>query len=205
MKAGAFGIDWNYHPGHIANITHSATGFYTDGPVHAYHMAWALIWMYQSIPTMDLRQDPPVPWTPKSFGFSQRQFGLGLGLAFGADVLEARGEITRAQRAQLQEALALAFLGVAERYRPDQWQRRTVDDEAHRSADNFETMDYVAHYVPRNQHNEAWCEWGYQADCYYERIKDLKDSGLLTSSTLNRLVNWAAGVWPRGEWAALRP
>ena len=205
VKAGAFGIDWNYHPGHIANITHSATGFYTDGPVHAYHMAWALIWMYQSIPTMDLRQDPPVPWTPKSFGFSQRQFGLGLGLAFGADVLEARGEITRAQRAQLQEALALAFLGVAERYRPDQWQRRTVDDEAHRSADNFETMDYVAHYVPRNQHNEAWCEWGYQADCYYERIKDLKDSGLLTSSTLNRLVNWAAGVWPRGEWAALRP
>lgn len=69
---------------------------------------------------------------------------------------------TLAERAQLQEALALAFLGMAERYRSDQWVRRTADDDAHRTASNFETMNYVAHCVPPNQHVEAWCEWGYR-------------------------------------------
>ncbi len=197
--------NWNYHPGHIANTAYGATGFYSDGPLHTYRMAWALIWMYQSVPTMDWRQDPPTQWMPSTFGFFQRQYGLGLDLVFGADIQEARGLITRGERAQLQEALALAFLGVAERYRPDQWVRRTVDDDANRTASNFETMDYVAHYVPPNQHVEGWCEWGYQADCYYERIKNMKDSGLLTPGTMTRLVNWAAGVWPRGEWAVLRP
>ena len=94
---------------------------------------------------------------------------------------------------------------MAERYRPGQWVRRTVDDDAHRDTSNFETMAYVAHYVPPNQHVEGWCKWGYQADCYYERIKNLKDSGLLTTATMNRVVDWAQGVWPKGEWSHLRP
>jgi hypothetical protein len=197
-KAGAFGIDWNYHPGHIAGMARTAP----NAPYHAYRMAWALIWMYQSIPLQDWRTTPPVPWTPQSFGFSQRQFGQGLDLVYGSAELEARGDITRAERAQLQESMALAFLGVAERYRPEQWVRRVADDDAHRSADNFETANYVAHFVPN--HVEGWCEWGYQADCYYERIKNLKESGLVAPTTLTRLVNWAAGVWPKGEWAKLR-
>jgi hypothetical protein len=165
-------------------------------------MAWSLIGMYQSIPLQDWRTSPPSPWTPSTFGFSQRQFGQGLDLVFGADVLEARGEISRAERAQLQEAVTLAFLGVAERYRPDQWIRRAADTDANRTADNFETVNYVARFVPN--HVEGWCEWGYQADCYYERVKNLKESGLLTPATMTRVINWAAGVWPKGEWAKLR-
>ena len=48
-------------------------------------------------------------------------------------------------------------------------------------------------------------ERGYQADAYYLRIKTLKDRGYVTPSTLNRLVDWGASIWPKGNWQALRP
>jgi hypothetical protein len=202
-RAASFGIDWNYHPGHISNVQRGATGFYTDGPAHAYHWAWAVLWLYQAVPQTTFYQDPPQPFSPSSFGFYQRQFGLGLDMVPGADLLEMRGEITRDDRARLQEALALGFLGVAERYRPDQWVRRVADDDAHRTSDNFETMNYVARDVADLRPDAA--EWGYQADAYYRRIRLLRDNNLVTPATLTRLVNWAAGVWPRGEWDRLRP
>jgi hypothetical protein len=151
---------------------------------------------------MDLRQSPPVPFTPRSFGFYQRQIGQGLDLAYGAEEQVRRGQMTRADWAQLQEALALAFLAVAERYTPDQWVRRTVDDDAHRTADNFETVEYAPRYDPRHAYDLP--ERGYQADAYYLRIKLLKDNALLTPATLTRLINWGESIWPRGEWAALR-
>lgn len=198
--AASLGVDWNYHPGHIHNVQRSAVGYYDDGPPHAYHLAWAIVWFYQSFPVMDWRASPPVPFVPSSFGFYQRQLGLGLDLVGEAEVQEARGEITHEDRARLQEALALAFLGVAERYTPDQWVRRVADDEAHRSADNFDTIDYAPSLrdLP-----EAPSEWGYHADAYYRRIHDLAQSGLVSEPTLERLVAWGAGVWPRGDWSAL--
>lgn len=202
-RAASFGVDWNYHPGHISNMHHSALGFYDDGPIPAYRHAWAVIWFYQAFPTMDVRTDPPTPFTPASFGFYQRQFGIGLDASHFAELLEERGEITREDRARLQEALALAFLGVAERYTPDQWIRRVADDDAHRIADNFETMDYVPRL--RTDLPEGYAEWGYQADAYYARIHDLGASGLVSDATMNRLCDWGAGVWPRGDWDALRP
>jgi hypothetical protein len=159
--------------------------------------------MYQAVPLMDTYSDPPRPFTPQTFGFYQRQIGQGLDMAYGGEELEARGEVTHADRAQLQEALALAFLGVAERYQPDQWVRRTVDDDAHRTADNFETVNYAPHYDPQRAYDLP--ERGYQADAYYLRIKLLKDNNLVTPGTLTRLVNWAEGVWPRGAWSLLRP
>ena len=201
--AGTFGIDWNYHPGHIWNMRRSALGYYSDGPIPAYRLAWALIWFYQGVPTMDVRTDPVTPFTPRSFGFYQRQFGIGLDLQDNARILVESGEITREDWATLQEALALAFLGVAERYTPDQWVRRDVDDDAHRTADNFDTVDYVPRV--RSDLPEGYAEWGYQADAYYARIDGLSESGLLTDGTLNRLCDWGAGVWPRGDWDALRP
>jgi hypothetical protein len=203
FNAASFGIDWNYHPGHIWNTRQSAVGFYLDGPIPAYRLAWALIWFYQAVPTEDWRTEPPTPFTPRSFGFYQRQFIIGLGVQEGARLLEERGEITREDRAMLQEALTLAFLGVAERYTPDQWVRRTVDDEAHRTADNFETIDYVPRV--RTDLPEGYAEWGYQADAYYARIHELSESGLVTPATIHRLCDWGAGVWPRGDWDALRP
>jgi hypothetical protein len=203
IHAGAFGIDWNYHPAHITNTHHSAVGFYDDGPIHAYRLAWARLWIYQSIPLMDLRQDPPTPFTPKSFGFPQRQIGQGLDLVYGADLLEALGEITHADRAQLQEALALAFLEVAERYQPEDWVRRDVDDDAHRSADTFETIAYAPDYNPDFAYDLP--ERGYQADAYYLRIKLLKDEQLVSDATLTRLVDWGESIWPLGAWSALRP
>lgn len=193
-RAGSFGLDWNYHPGHISNTHRSATGFYNDGAIHLYRHAWSTFWLYQSM---------PADWTPQSFAFRQRQIGIGLDVQFSSSD-EDLG-LTFADRKQLQDALALAFLGVAERYSTNQWHRRTADTEALRSADNFETVDYVAHYVPPQNHVEGWCEWGYQADCYYERIKILKDNQFVTDSTLNRLVNWGLSVWPKGEWEQLRP
>lgn len=193
-RAGSWGLDWNYHPGHLYNAHRGATGFYTDGAIHLYRHAWTVIWFYQTM---------PADWTPQTFGFRQRQFGMGLDVQFRGDA-EAEG-LSLADRKQLQEALALAFLGVAERYTTNQWIRRTADTEALRSADNFETVDYVAHYVPQDQHVEGWCEWGYQADCYYERIKILKDNNYVTPTTLTRLANWGASVWPKGNWDALRP
>ncbi|MBK8477846.1 MAG: hypothetical protein IPL39_16540 [Opitutaceae bacterium] len=201
--AAAFSIDWNYHPFHIMGTHRGGTGFYNDGPIHAYRAAWSLLWMYQSIPTIDLSKNPPQPWTPQTFGFFQRQFGLGLDLAFGAAELEARGDITRTDRARLQEALAQAFLGIAERYTPDQWLRRAVDDDAHRTSENFETMAYAPRYNPNHAYDLP--ERGYQADAYYLRIKQLKESGLLEPATVTRLVNWGKGVWPLGEWNLLEP
>lgn len=193
-RAGSWGLDWNYHPGHIYNTHRGATGFYNDGAIHLYRHAWSVIWFYQSM---------PADWTPQTFGFRQRQFGMGLDTQFyGA--AEAAG-LSLADRKQLQEALALAFLGVAERYTTNQWIRRSADTDALRTADNFETVDYVARHVPPDQHVEGWCEWGYQADCYYERIKTLKDNNLVTPATLTRLVNWGLSVWPKGEWHLLRP
>ena len=202
-RAGAFGIDWNYHPFHIMGMHRGGTGFYTDGPIQTYRAAWSLFWMYQSIPTMDWRQDPVQPWTPKSFGFSQRQFGQGLDPAYGGEELVAQGVLTVAERAQLQEALVLAFLGIAERYTPDQWVRRTVDDAAHRTAENFETADYVAKF--RVENSSDLPERGFQADAYYLRVKVLKEQNLVTKPTLIRLLTWARGVWPKGEWALLDP
>lgn len=202
-KAGAFGIDWNYHPGHIANTAYGATGFYNDGPIHTHRMAWALIWMYQSVPDSDYRMSPETPWTPSSFGFSQRQLGQGLDLILGGQTQVEQGDMTQAELNELQEALALAFLGVAERYTPDQWVRRPVDDDEHRSADTFETVDYVADFDPDNNYDLP--ERGYQADAYYARIKWLKESGRISDGTLNRLVDWALGVWPLGAWELLRP
>jgi len=201
--AGGFGIDWNYHPFHIMGMRRGGTGYYSQGPIHAYRAAWSLLWMYQTIPTIDWRKDPVEPWTPKSFGFSQRQFGLGLEVAFGTDELVAAGRITPADQAQLQEALALAFLGIAERYTPDQWVRRPADTEAYRSAESFETVDYIASFNPAHSYDLP--ERGYQADAYYLRIKTLKERGLVTPGTLRRLVTWARGVWPRGHWDLLEP
>ena len=169
--ASSYGIDWNYHPFHIMGMHHGGTGYYNDGPIHAYRAAWSLIWMYQSIPTID--------WYINV------------------------GAMTPAERAQLQAALVLAFLGIAERYTPDQWVRRTVDDAAHLTAENFETIDYVAHFDPLNAFDLP--ERGYQADAYYLRVKQLKEQNLLTPATYLRLLTWAKGVWPKGEWSLLDP
>lgn len=197
-RSGSAGIDWNYHPQHLGGMHHGGTGFYNDGPMHIYRWTWSIIWLYQTRPT---------DWVPSTMGgatsgFMQRQIGLGLEIPF-MDEAEAAGEITLADRKQLQEAMALAFLGVVERYTPDQWMRRTVDDDASRTSSNFETVDYVANYNP------AWAydlpERGYQADAYYLRIKTLKDRGYLTDSTLNRLVDWGVSIWPKGNWQVLRP
>lgn len=192
-RAGSLGLDWNYHPQHIYGTHAGGTGFYTNGPIHLYRHAWSIFWLYQSM---------PADWTPQHFAFRQRQIGLGLDIQFDGSA-EAAGLITLDERKQLQEALALAFLGVAERYSPNQWVRRTANTPELRTADNFETTDYAPDYNP------AWAydlpERGYQADAYYLRIKLLKDKGYVTSATLNRLVNWGAGVWPKGNWNALRP
>ncbi len=69
--------------------------------------------------------------------------------------------------------------------------------------DALETVDYVAHFDPDNSYDLP--ERGYQADAYYARIRALRESGRLSSETLERLVDWAEGVWPRGEWRLLRP
>jgi hypothetical protein len=197
-RSGSAGIDWNYHPQHLGGMHWGGTGYYKDGPMHPYRWAWSIIWMYQT---------RPADWVPSTMGastggFMQRQIGLGLEIPF-MDEAESAGQITLTERKQLQEALALAFLGVAERYTPDQWMRRPVDDDANRSSGTFETVNYVANYNP------AWAydlpERGYQADAYYLRIKTLKDRGYVTNSTLTRLVNWAQGVWPNGNWNVLRP
>ncbi|MBE2213015.1 MAG: immunoglobulin domain-containing protein [Opitutaceae bacterium] len=180
---------------------HGGTGYYTDGPIHAYRAAWSLIWMYQTIPTLDWRKDPVVPWTPKSFGFSQRQFGLGLEVAYGTDELVAAGRMTVAEQRQLQEALALAFLGIAERYAPTDWVRRVADTDQYRSAETFETMDYAPSYNPLHAYDLP--ERGYQADAYYLRLKTLKERRLLTIPTMRRLLIWARGVWPKGAWDLL--
>ena len=197
-RSGAAGIDWNYHPQHLGGMHFGGTGFYTDGPMHPYRKAWSLIWLYQTRPT---------DWAPNYFagctcGFMQRQIGLGLDVPF-MDEAEAAGQLTDAERKQLQEALALAFLGTVERYTPDQWPRRPLDNEVNRNADTFETVNYVAHFDPANSYDLP--ERGYQADAYYDRIRTLKRKGYLTAPTLNRLVNWGASVWPKGEWAQLRP
>lgn len=195
-RSGSQGIDWNYHPAHIGGMHRGGTNYYTDGPMHLYRWSWSVFWLYQSRP-----QD----WTPSylgeaTSGFMQRQIGFGLDVPFMSDA-EAAGQISVAERKQLQEALALAFLGVAERYRPDQWMRRSVD--SNRSSSTFESVDYVAHYNPLWSYD--LCEQGYQADCYYLRIKTLKENNFVTPGTLDRLVNWGKGVWPKGEWELLRP
>ena len=197
-RSGSLGIDWNYHPQHLAGMHIGGTSYYTDGPMHPYRWAWAVLWLYQTRPT---------DWTPSylgeaTSGFMQRQIGMGLDVPF-MDEAEAAGQLTSADRKQLQEALALAFLNVAERYTPDQWMRRTVDDAAHLSASNFETVDYAPDYHANNSYDLP--ERGYQADAYYLRIKTLKDRNLVTSATLTRLVNWGKGVWPKGNWGALTP
>ncbi len=118
-RSGSAGIDWNYHPQHLGGMHRGGTGFYTDGPMHPYRLAWSVIWLYQTRPT---------DWAPNYFagctcGFMQRQIGLGLDVPFMNEA-EAAGQLTLDDRKQLQEALALAFLDTVERYRPDQWTRR---------------------------------------------------------------------------------
>ncbi len=197
-RSGAQGIDWNYHPQHLGGMHRGGTGFYSDGPMHPYRWAWSVIWLYQTRPT---------DWAPNYFagctcGFMQRQIGMGLDVPF-MDEAEAAGQLTLADRKQLQEVLALAFLGTVERYTPSQWSRRTVNDAAHLDASNFETVDYVATFNVANSYDLP--ERGYQADAYYDRIRTLKLRGYLTASTLNRLVDWGATIWPKGTWALLRP
>jgi len=197
-RSGSAGIDWNYHPQHLAGMHSGGTSFYTDGPMHPYRWAWSIFWLYQTRPT---------DWAPNYFagctcGFMQRQIGQGLGVPF-MDEAEAAGQLTFADRKQLQEALALAFLGTVERYRPDQWTRRVLDDAAHLDSSNFETVNYVAHYDPLWSYDLGG--QGYMADSYYLQIKTLKERGYVTTSTLNRLVDWGASIWPKGEWAKLRP
>ncbi|MFO1389385.1 hypothetical protein [Cellvibrio sp.] len=196
--SGSAGIDWNYHPQHLAGMHSGGTGYYKDGPMHPYRWAWSVLWLYQTRPT---------DWAPNYFagctcGFMQRQIGLGLDVPF-MDEAEAAGQITTAERKQLQEALALAFLGTVERYTPNQWTRRVADDAAHLDSSTFETVNYAPRYNPLNSYDLP--ERGYQADAYYLRIKTLKDRNYLTASTLNRLVNWGASIWPKGEWELLRP
>ena len=204
-RSGSAGIDWNYHPQHLGGMHHGGTGFYNDGPMHPYRLAWSVIWLYQTRPT---------DWAPNYFagctcGFMQRQIGWGLGIPFMNEA-EAAGLMTLADRKQLQEALALAFLGTVERYTPNQWTRRLVNDNAHLDSSNFETVDYVAHYNPLWNYDLAG--QGYMADAYYLDIKNLKEKGYLTPDTLNRLVNWGASIWPAKypgksttEWELLRP
>jgi hypothetical protein len=197
-RSASPGVDWNYHPSHLGGMHRGGTQYYTDGPMHPYRWAWSVIWMYQTRPS---------DWTPKYFegctcGFMQRQIGLGLDVPF-MDEAEAAGQLTSEQRKQIQEAMALAFLGTAERYTPDQWARRLVDNEASLAAENFETVDFVANYNPAHAYDLP--ERGYQADAYYLRIKTLKDRGYVTPSTLNRLVDWGASIWPKGNWQALCP
>jgi len=204
-RSGSAGIDWNYHPQHLGGMHSGGTGFYTDGPMHPYRLAWSIIWLYQTRPT---------DWAPNYFagctcGFMQRQIGWGLAIPFG-DEAEAAGLMTLADRKQLQEALALAFLGTVERYRPDQWTRRVANDGAHLDSSTFETVDYVAHYDPKWNYDLAG--QGYMADSYYLGVKTLKERGYVTASTLNRLVNWGASIWPAKypgksttEWELLRP
>jgi hypothetical protein len=197
-RSGSAGIDWNYHPQHLAGMHWGGTGYYKDGPMHPYRWAWSIIWLYQTRPT---------DWAPNYFagctcGFMQRQIGLGLDVPF-MDEAEAAGQLTAAERKQLQEALALAFLGTVERYTPSQWTRRVADEDRYLDSSTFETVNFVANYNPAHAYDLP--ERGYQADAYYLRIKTLKDRGYVTASTLNRLVNWGASVWPKGNWAVLRP
>ena len=197
-RSGSAGVDWNYHPQHLAGMRRGGTGFYNDGPIHPYRWAWSIIWLYQTRPT---------DWAPNYFagctcGFMQRQIGLGLDVPF-MDEAEAAGQLTLADRKQLQEALALAFLGTVERYRPDQWTRRVVDDNAYLDSSTFETVNYVAHYNPNWNYDLAG--QGYMADNYYLQIKTLKERGYVTTGTLDRLVDWGASIWPKGEWSKLRP
>jgi hypothetical protein len=197
-RSGSAGIDWNYHPQHLGGMHRGGTGFYTDGPMHPYRLAWSVIWLYQTRPT---------DWAPNYFagctcGFMQRQIGWGLAIPFMNEA-EAAGLMTLDDRKQLQEALALAFLDTVERYRPEQWTRRALNDSAHLDSSTFETVDYVAHYNP--QWNYDLAGQGYMADAYYLDIKNLKEKGYVTADTLNRLVNWGASIWPRGEWTQLRP
>jgi hypothetical protein len=197
-RSGSEGIDWNYHPAHLGGMHRGGTGFYNDGPMHPYRLAWSIFWFYQTRPT---------DWAPNYFagctcGFMQRHIFQGVGVPF-MDQAEAAGQINLEERKQLQEALALAFLDTVERYRPDQWTRRLDDNSSNRDSATFETVDYVAHYNPAWTYDLAG--QGFMADYYYLSVKTLKERGYVTTPTLNRLIDWGVSIWPKGEWQLLRP
>lgn len=67
----------------------------------------------------------------------------------------------------------------------------------------FEAATYVPIKVTNESLDSAWAR-GRHADSFYTAIPIFRKCGV-PETTLTRMIDWGASMWPAGNWAAIRP
>jgi cytochrome c553 len=176
-RAQLWPMDWNYQPDHIKDLQ------IAGGPAHPMRYLASHIKMHQLY-----RDGRPLATT--NFGFRQT---LPHRWAPQGGLLD---ELPSAWRANAYSGLLNMLVDNVSVYAASDWPRGSVINNT------LEPTNYIPITKTRNE-LPAHCHNQHYADCWYSVIPIFKAAGV-DQTTINRMIDWSAAVWPAGDWNRFR-